>query len=102
MLAVVKALLPVDKWIAEPKVLNMMQAGGLPNAEKVHFTSFYRKGRGVLDKMLQSTGGRYGHDGIFLNHSAYSGASKVRYYYKLSSPTAQPRYAVRARGWGYG
>jgi hypothetical protein len=42
MLTVIKKVMPSQKWVAEPVLLSMMQAAGLPAATSEHFSAFYK------------------------------------------------------------
>ena len=51
MLTVIKKVMPSQKWVAEPVLLSMMQAAGLPAATSEHFSAFYKTHPGLLDSL---------------------------------------------------
>ena len=71
MLVVIKEVLPSEKWVAEPKLLQMMHNRGLVTAQRRDFGVFFRKHAGLLDRMMSGTGTEEkGFACIFVNISA--------------------------------
>ena len=56
MLTVIKKVMPSQKWVAEPVLLSMMQAAGLPAATSEHFSAFYKTHPGLLDSLMTGAG----------------------------------------------
>ena len=56
MLTVIKKVMPSQKWVAEPVLLSMMQAAGLPAATSEHFSTFYKTHPGLLDALMTGAG----------------------------------------------
>lgn len=97
MLVVIKEVLPSEKWVAEPKLLQMMHNRGLVTAQRRDFGVFFRKHAGLLDRMMSGTGTEEkGFACIFVNISANEGSARVRHYYKLPSSTSPLRYEMPA------
>ena len=92
MLAVIKEVLPAERWKAEPELLLMMQQKGVVTATQHHFTQFYQRYR-LLDSMMNGAGAEAkGFQCIFVNRSRYGGIPAVRHYYKLPSAKARLLY----------
>lgn len=97
MLTVIKMVLPMGKWVAEPELLVLMHGAGLSDATSAQFTAFYRSNPVLLDSMMAGAGaGAKGYDCIFVNKSRYMGKTEVRHYYLLPKPTATLRWATPA------
>ena len=92
MLAVIKEVLPPERWKAEPELLLTMQQRGVVTATQHHFTQFYQRYR-LLDALMNGAGAEAkGFQCIFVNRSRYRGMPAVRHYYKLPSPKARLLY----------
>ena len=97
MLVVIKEVLPSEKWVAEPKLLQMMHNRGSVTAQRRDFGVFFRKHAGLLDRMMSGTGTEEkGFACIFVNISANEGSARVRHYYKLPSSTSLLHYKMPA------
>ena len=81
MLAVIKEVLPPERWKAEPELLLTMQQKSVVTATQHHFTQFYQRYR-LLDALMNGAGAEAkGFQCIFVNRSRYRGTPAVRHYY---------------------